>query len=518
MNNPQIQALDDKNYLDADTFFTKNPWIALTYGDFSLATHYSEILPRDTDTTSQLTEKIQLSTPIISADMDTVTESNMAIQMALNGGLWIIHSNLSPEEQSKEVAKVKHHVHGIIRNPITISPDKLIWDILQLKYNFSTFPVLDNSGKLLGLLWGESIKERFQNLRVQEAMIKKEKVHHILESELWEDPINTADIFFTDNRGINKLLVIDKEWNLKWLITESDVSRIKKEANSDIKPSRDDEHRLRVWVTLHMIRDANWELDRNKIIEQVEKLVKKGVDIVAISTAHGNSKWVGDMIKIIRQNFKDLDIIAWNVTSAKWVEFLKEMWANVVKVGQWPWSICSTRVVAWVGIPQMTALYICSKAAKILWWITTIADWGITTSWDMVKALTLWDSVMIWWLLAWSDESPWDKVEINGTLYKVYRGMWSKEAMQKGSAARYGHSLTKDTSVKVAAEWISGLKEWIWPVAQTIREFRAGIQSGMWYHGAKNLQELQKIARYVWVTQAWQTEARPHDVLEIKVK
>ena len=516
MVNKQTQELDDEFYLDADTFFSKNQGEALTFSDISLATHFSNILPKDADPTTQLTDKIQLSTPMISADMDTITEHKMAIEMALNGGLWIIHSNLTPIEQLKEVSKVKHHVHWIIKDPISVSPDKSIWDILKLIsdkwYTFSTFPVLDNSGKLLGLLWWESVKERFQGLKVWEAMIKKEKVHFISEEELWNNPIKAADLFFTENRGINKLLITDIDWNLKWLITESDISNIIKEKNSDIKTSRDEHHRLRVWVTLHMFRDENWELDRNKIIEQVEKLTNEWVDIIAISTAHGYSKWVGDMIKIVRNNFKDLDIIAGNVTSAKWVEYLKNKWANVVKVWQWPWSICTTRIEAGVWIPQMTALYTCSK-----WWISIIGDWGITSSGDMVKALTLCNAVMLWSLLAWSDEVPGEIIEINWKLYKVYRGMWSIEAMKKGSAARYGHSEVNNTT-KVAAEWISAMKEWIGPVSDTISRFRASIQSGMWYHGAKTLCDLQDKARYVRMSSAGLIESRPHDVIEIKVK
>lgn len=522
MNNPKINTLDDNFYLNADDFFTENSWESLTFSDISLATHYSKILPKDADPTTQLTEKIKLSTPIISSDMDTVTGKEMAIQMALLGWIWIIHSNLTPEVQLKAVSKVKHHIHWIIEKPISISSEQNIWDIIEIIeerwYSFSTFPVLDNSGKFIGLLWWESIKERFHSIKVSDAMIPIEKVQYILEKKLWDKPIKTADKFFTNNIGINKLIILDDDFKLKWLITESDISRIIKEKNSDIKPSRDDDHRLRVWVTLHMMRDSNGELDRNKIIEQVWKLKDKWVDIVAVSTAHGHSEWVGDMVKIVRENFKDLDIIAWNVTSAKWVEFLREKWANVIKVGQWPWSICTTRVETWVGIPQMTALYVCSKAAQILWWVTVIADWWITSSWDMVKALTLWDAVMLGWLLAWSHEAPWETIEIDGKQYKTYRWMWSIEAMKDGSAARYGQSTKKDESLKLSAEWISGMKEYIWPVADTIKKFRASIQSGMWYHWAKTLKELKNKARFVHVSSAWQIESHPHDVLEVKVK
>ena len=446
--NKSIQSLDDENYLKAKEFFKQNRWKALTYDDITLATHHSKVLPNNTDPTSNLTERIQLSTPFVSADMDTVTEHEMAIQMALNGGIWFLHSNLSPEEQIKQVGKVKHHVNWIIREPIFINEKMSIGEIISMRedkwYNFSTFPVLDESWKLKGLLGWKSVKERYSNSWVMDMMLPLEDIHHVTEQELWNDPIKYADSFFNKNKWINKLLIVDNNGEFKWLITESDISKIQAEKNSAIKPTRDNEHGLRVGVTLHIFRDKEWNLDKDRIIEYVTKLVEKWIDIVAVSTAHGFTEWVGEMVKLVRSEFKDLDIIAWNVTSAGWVEFLREAWANAIKIWQWPGSICTTRTQTGVWIPQMTALYVCSEAAKILWWDTKIiADWWITKSWDMVKALTLADTVMLGWLLAWSDESPWEIVTIGGKTHKTYRWMWSVEAMKAGSAARYGQKTAR---------------------------------------------------------------------------
>jgi len=514
-----IQALDDEYFLPASDFFRKHKGEALTYGEISLATHLAELWPNDTDPGSYITEKIRLSTPLVSADMDTVTESEMAIQMALNGGLWMIHSNLTPAEQLEEVKKVKNHVHGVIRTPVFVNPGQNIADILDLRktdqLKFSTFPVLDDSWRLIGLLGAEAVKERYADKSVSEVMKTWEDMITMEESQLWDNPIKTADTFFTANIGITKLLIVDKNWNFKWLITEDDVFRITKEERSDIKPSRDDDHRLRTGATLHMIREGDGQLNTDTIIQNTWALVDAGVDIVAISTAHGFSQWVSDMVKIVRSQFWNLDIMAGNVTSAQWVEYLKNAGANIIKVWQWPWSICTTRTQTGVGIPQATAVHICSEAAKILWWVKVLADGGITASWDMVKAFAIGgNAVMLGGLLAWCKEAPGEIYEMNGEVFKAYRWMGSIEAMQRWSAARYGHS-TADSARKLAPEWIPAAKKYIGPVADTLQTFRASIQSGYWYHWAPDIETLQERARFVKMNDAWVKESAPHDVIAV---
>ena len=512
--NSQIADLDNHFYPDAHTFFPWQAPTALTYDEVSLKTCRTWILPNDTDPTTLLTEKIKLSTPIISSDMDTVTESAMAIQMALNWWMWMIHSNLPIEEQLKHIGKVKHHIHGIIRNPIAIGKTWDISSILRLieqnKYSFGTFPVLDESNKLIGLLGWKSVKDRFADKMVTDVMKPLWELKTLSEDQLWKDPIKTADQFFTNNRWIDKLLILGKNGELNWLITESDIARIKKEKTSNIKPTRDSDHRLMVWSTLHIVRKENWELDRSRIIENVSKLQKKWVDLVAVSTAHGLSDSVWEMLKLVRSEFPDLDIMAGNITSAEGVEFLQNAGANIIKVWQWPGSICTTREQTGVWVPQMTALYVCSEAARILWSkVKILADGWITAPWAMVKALTLWDAVMVWSLVAWSDEAPWELREFNWVWYKEYRWMWSIAAMEKGSAARYGQN-TIDSWRKLSAEWIESMKKAIGPVSPIIQWYRASIQSGMWYLWAKNTKELKKNARYAKLSPAGQKESRPH--------
>lgn len=516
MNTLSWKEVDDMFYLPADHFFPRLIPEAVTYKDVSLKTNKSEIAPSKTDTSTTIGNEITLSNPIISSDMDTVTEEDMAIAMALNWWLWLIHSNLPPEKQVKMVAKVKFHVNGIIRNPITVHPAMEIGEILNLKeekgYRFSTFPVIDEEWKLLWLLSSEMVKDRFKTKKVYEVMKIRENVLTIDEAELWKDPIAVANSFFDENIWINKLLVVNKNDILLWLITVSDIDKIMKESTSMLKPTRDSEHRLRVWATLFIFRKEDGSIDGEKVIHHVDALVDKWVDIVAVSTAHGHTKDVWEMVELIRQAYPELSIIAGNVTSAEWVEFLIQKWANTIKIGQWPGSICTTREVAWVWIPQMTALYVCSKISRHLGW-TILADGGITSSWDMVKALTLADGVMCGSLLAGCPESPWEIIEIDGKLYKSYRWMGSKEAMDAWSAARYGHI---KKWLKWTPEGISAMKELTWPANEVLRILHWGIQSGLGYLWAENLSQLRFNARYVRMSWAWQTESKPHSVVEVK--
>jgi len=508
---------DSKFYKPADAFFQAYSNIGLTYDDVTLATLYSEVLPRDTQLDTSLAEGLHLNIPVISSDMDTVTESRMAIAMALNGGLGLIHYNMPEREQLSEVSRVKNHVHGLIQEPIKVAPEQLIGEVLELiakkRFAFSTFPVVDGQGKLVGLLSGHVVKQRYAKRKVAEALTPRAQIHTLNKKEMGRDPIAKADKFFTAHPGIHKLLVVDDHDQLHGLITMSDVERITQERSAQFKPARDAHFRLICGAAVSATRNAFGELDRERILTHVGGLVERGLDVVAVSTAHGHSRGVGDTVRMLRDAFPKLPIVAGNVTSAAAVEFLAECGANAIKVGQGPGSICTTRVVAGVGIPQLTALYVSSRAAQKKR-VTILADGGITKSGDIVKALTLAQAVICGGILAGCPESPGEVMEIGGKLYKQYRGMGSFAAMKEGSAARYGH--TPDPARKVAPEGIEALKEASGGVDQVLAQLIGGIQAGMGYLGAANLTQLREKARFIRVSPAGQREAAPHDVVELK--
>jgi IMP dehydrogenase len=512
--------LDSVFYRDADSFFSTNSEVGLTFDDVTLATLYSEVLPSQTQLDSRLADTLRLNIPIVSADMDTVTESRLATELALNGGLGLIHYNMPEKDQLWHVSRVKYHVQGLIQDPIRVSPDQLIGDVLKLieekNFGFSTFPVVDASDKLVGLLSGHVVKPRYAAKKVSEALTPRSQVHTVTRKKLGKDPIAIADKFFTEHLGIHKLLVVDDEDRLHGLITMSDVEKITQERKAQFKPARDSQFRLMCGAAVSATRNAFGELDRERILNHVGALVERGVDVVAVSTAHGHSKGVGDTVRVVRDAFPELPIIAGNVTSAAGVEYLADCGANVIKVGQGPGSICTTRIVAGVGIPQMTALYVCSKAAKAKG-VSILADGGITKSGDIVKALTLAQGVICGGIFAGCTEAPGEVMEISGKLYKQYRGMGSLTAMKAGSAARYGHDKA-DTTRKVAAEGVEALKEACGPVDRVLATLIGGIQSGMGYLGAANLEQLREKARYIRVSPAGQREAAPHDVVELKTR
>jgi IMP dehydrogenase len=508
---------DSRFYKPADAFFPAFSNVGLTFDDVTLATLYSEVLPRDTQLGTDIADELHLNIPVISSDMDTVTESRMAIAMALNGGLGLIHYNMPERQQLSEVSRVKNHVHGLIQEPIKVAPDQIIGDVLKLidekKFGFSTFPVVDATGKLIGLLPGHVVKPRYSKKPVREALTPRKQVQTISRKDLGKDPIAQADKFFTENPGIHKLLVVDEKDNLRGLFTMSDVERIIQERNAQFKPARDSQFRLVCGAAVSATRNAFGELDRDRILEHVGGLVERGVDVVAVSTAHGHSKGVGDAVRMLRDEFPKLPIIAGNVTSAEGVEFLASRGASAIKVGQGPGSICTTRIVAGVGIPQMTALYVCSGiAAKKK--VAILADGGITKSGDIVKGLTLASAVICGGILAGCTEAPGEVMEIGGKLYKQYRGMGSLAAMKAGSAARYGHA--NSPTQKVAPEGVEALKEVTGSVDRVLAQLIGGIQSGMGYLGAADLTQLREKARYIRVSPAGQREAAPHDVVELK--
>ena len=512
------QSLDSAFYQTANKFFSNQAGTALTYDDLTLATLYSEVLPSNAMLDTELAGGLKLNIPLISADMDTVTESQMAISMALNGGLGLIHYNMPEKQQLKEVSRVKNHIHGLIQEPITVSPNQTVGEVLERidtkRYSFSTFPVVDDNHKLSGLLSGNIIKARYNSKPVAEALVPRNQVQTIKESDLGSDPITVADLFFTENPGINKLLVVDDEDRLRGLFTLSDIERITSEKQALFRPARDSQFRLICGAAVSTPRKSDGTLDRDRIEAHVGNLINRGVDVVAISTAHGHTKGVGEAVKLIREAYPDIPIIAGNVTTAEGVEFLADQGANIIKIGQGPGSICTTRLVAGVGIPQMTALYVASQVARNKG-VSLLADGGITKSGDIVKALTLANGVICGGLLAGCPEAPGKVMEISGKLYKQYRGMGSLEAMKSGSAARYGHN-KEDSSRKIAAEGIEALKEVSDNLDQTLAQLIGGIQAGMGYLGAPTLPNLREKARYIRVSPAGQREAAPHDVVEMK--
>ena len=352
----ETNNLDLQFFQCADDFFSAHSHLGLTYDDVSLATLYSEILPRETLLNTRLAEGLELNIPIISSDMDTVTESRMAIGMALNGGLGLIHYNMTEKEQIAEVNRVKGHIHGLIQDPVTIAPDKLIGDLLQTiereKYTFSTFPVVDAAGKILGMLPAHVINTRYAHFKVTDVIIPRSQISTILQSKLGPDAIVTADKYFMDHPMEHKLMVVDDSDRLRGLFTLSDILRINQERSAQIKPARDSHFRLLCGAAIPITRDNTGNLDKNRILAHVSNLLEKSVDVVAVSTAHGFTRDVGNTVRLIREAFPSLPIIAGNVTSGAGVEFLAEAGANIIKIGQGPGSICSTRIVAGVGIPH----------------------------------------------------------------------------------------------------------------------------------------------------------------------
>jgi IMP dehydrogenase len=511
-------SADTQFYLSAGEFFRSSIPTALTFDDVTLATLYSEILPKDADTSTSVSESLGLQIPVISSDMDTVTEARMAIAMALNGGLGLIHYNMGPKEQVKAVARVKRHIHGLIQDPITVNPGQTIGDLLAMmeakRYEFSTFPVVSDEGKLFGLVSGNVVKERYRAKKVAEVMTPRAQLKTESESDVSKDPIRAADRFFTANIGVNKMLVVDRNDHLRGLVTASDVERITGETKSRRKPARDSQFRLVVGAALSPRRKPDGSIDREAVLSHVGHLVDEHVDAVAISTAHGHTASVGALVKLVRASFPALTVMAGNVTSAEGVEFLADCGADAVKVGQGPGAICTTRIVAGVGIPQLTALYVASTSARRRG-VRILADGGIAKSGDIVKALTLADAVICGSVLAGCREAPGEILEISGKVYKQFRGMGSLAAMKAGSAARYGRD---EDSRKVAAEGIEALKEVSGSVDEVLTGLIGGVQSGMGYLGARNLAALREKARFARVSPAGQREAAPHDVVEVSTR
>jgi len=472
---------------------------ALTFDDVLLIPARSSVLPRDVDVSTRLTNKIRLNIPLISAAMDTVTEWQMAIAIAREGGIGIIHKNMSIDEQCEMVDKVKRSESGMIKDPITLYPHQTVAEALELmqKYRISGIPVIDENRKLVGILTNRDLRfEPDLNQPVEKLMTKENLI-----TAKGKVSLEEAEKILQKHK-IEKLPVVDKQNRLIGLITFKDIQKKKSFPNA----CKDEHGRLRVGAAVGIQKDT---------IERVEALIKSNVDVVVIDTAHAHSEGVLQMIKKIKKKFPELQLIAGNVGTAEATIDVIKAGADCVKVGIGPGSICTTRVVAGVGVPQISAIMECASAAK-KYNIPIIADGGIKQTGDIAKAIAAGaDSVMIGSLFAGTDESPGEQVLYEGRSYKVYRGMGSLEAMKKGSKDRYFQDVEDDIK-KLVPEGIEGRVPYKGPLSETVYQMIGGLRASMGYCGVKNIKELQTKTKFVKMTEAGLRESHPHDVIITK--
>lgn len=467
----------------------------LTFDDVLLVPAHSTILPRDVDLSTRLTKNIPLNIPLVSAAMDTVTEARTAITMAREGGLGFIHKNLSITEQALEVDKVKKSESGMIVDPITMRPHQKISDALDMmaKYRISGVPITKQDGKLVGILTNRDLRfETDLDIPISARMTKKNLVTVPVGTTLEEAKEHLK------HTRVEKLLVVDNDRYLKGLITIKDIEKVRKYPNA----CKDSFGRLRVGAAVGPTADME---------ARIEALAKAGVDVIVIDTAHGHSQGVIDAVASAKASFPDLDIIAGNIATAEAAEALIKAGADAIKVGIGPGSICTTRVVAGIGVPQITAISNCSRVAK-KYGVPVIADGGIKYSGDLVKAVAAGaDVVMIGSLFAGTEESPGDTVLYQGRTYKSYRGMGSIGAMKEGSKDRYFQS-DVDSDIKLVPEGIEGMVPLRGPLGANIHQLIGGLRAGMGYTGSGNLSELQSTARFIRITGAGLKESHVHDV------
>ena len=468
----------------------------LTFDDVLLIPSRSSVLPREVDVSTYLTREIKLNIPLISAAMDTVTESEMAIAMAREGGIGILHKNMSIEKQCEEVDKVKRSESGMIQDPITLSPEKTIGDALSLmkKYSISGIPIVDEKGKLVGILTNRDLRfEPNHLLPVSELMTKENLITAPLGTTL-EKAEKILQKF-----KIEKLPVVDKKGKLKGLITFKDILKKKSHPNA----CKDELGRLRVGAAIGITHDT---------IERAQALFNSGVDVIVIDTAHGHSEGVMRAIKEIRKKFRYEQIIAGNIGTYEGAIDLINLGIDAVKVGIGPGSICTTRVVAGVGIPQITAISDTYRAASKKN-VPIIADGGIRHTGDVAKAIVAGaDSVMIGGLFAGVDESPGEKILYEGRSFKLYRGMGSLGAMKQGSKDRYFQDVEDDIS-KLVPEGVEGRVPYKGPLSDTIYQIIGGLRAAMGYCGSKNIQTLKNKGKFIKITLAGLKESHPHDVI-----
>lgn len=468
--------------------------LALTFDDILLIPQYSEIVPTEVVPKTFFANNLFLNSPLISAAMDTVTENKIARIMAQNGGLGILHKNMSIDAQAFEVEKVKKYESGMIQDPITLSPDHYVSEALQImsKYSISGVPIT-TQGKLVGILTNRDLRFETNVSQPIKNIMTKENLVTAGEGTT----LDQAKKILQKHR-IEKLPVIDKTGQLKGLITIKDIEK----SEAYPQATKDSKGRLVTGAAVGVSADSP---------ERAEALIAAGADIICIDTAHGHSKNVINMVRHVRQKFKDVIIVAGNVVTAEGTEELIKNGADVVKVGVGPGSICTTRVVAGVGVPQISAIMKCAAAAK-KYQKTIIADGGIKFSGDIAKALALGaNTVMIGNLLAGAEESPGETILYQGRTYKMYRGMGSIGAMEKGSRDRYGQMDTNDME-KLVPEGIEGKVPYKGNASGIIHQLVGGLKSGMGYLGARSIEELQTKAKFVQITGQGLKESHVHDV------
>ena len=464
----------------------------LTFDDVLLVPGPSEVLPNEVDTQTYLTKKIKLNIPMMSAGMDTVTESQMAIAMARQGGIGIIHKNMSIEEQARQVDVVKRSEHGVITDPFYLHPDNILQDALDImkNYRISGVPIVDKEMYLKGILTNRDV--RFQDdpsVKIDGIMTKDNLV-------LGYEGIKMQEaIKLMESAKVEKLPIVDGDNKLKGLITIKDIEKSRQYPNS----ARDTNNRLVVGAAVGITND---------MLERVDALVKANVDVITVDTAHGHSKNVINAIKDLKAKYPDLQIIAGNVATAEATRDLIKAGVDAVKVGIGPGSICTTRVVTGIGVPQITAIINCVNEAK-KYDIPVIADGGIKYSGDITKALACGASViMAGSLFAGTEESPGETIVFEGRQYKEYRGMGSLAAMKDGSGDRYFQTNTK----KYVPEGVEGRVAYKGPVGEVVYQLLGGLKSGMGYVGSKDLNELYEKAKFIKISSASLIENHPHNI------
>ena len=468
---------------------------ALTYDDVLLVPAKSAVLPREVDVRTKLTRHIDLNIPLISAAMDTVTESDMAIAMAREGGIGILHKNMTITRQVEEVGRVKRSESGMILDPVTVRADQKVKDVLHLmnKYRISGIPVVDGGNKLIGIITNRDLRfEPDENQFVSEIMTRENLVTAPVGTTLHQ-----AERILQKHK-VEKLPVVDKGGVLKGLLTFKDIQKKKRFPNA----CKDEHGRLRVGAAVGVTSDT---------ADRVRALVRGGVDAVVIDTAHGHSRGVLETVKGVRKLFPRLELIVGNIGTEEGARDVIRAGADAVKVGIGPGSICTTRVVAGVGVPQLTAILQCSKVTAQAR-VPLIADGGVKQTGDIAKAIAAGaDAVMIGGLFAGVDESPGEKVLYEGRSYKVYRGMGSIEAMKQGSRDRYFQD-TEDDIQKLVPEGIEGRVPYKGPLGDTVYQMVGGLRAAMGYCGAPTIGHMKSKAQFVRMTDAGLRESHPHDI------
>lgn len=476
--------------LDPEKFVAEG----LTYDDVLLIPAYSEVLPRDVDTSTQLTKKIRLNIPLVSAAMDTVTEAELAIALAQAGGIGILHKNMSIRAQANEVRKVKRSESGMIQDPVTLNERALVKDAFNImkENKIGGIPIVDSANKLVGIVTNRDLRfQKDMERPISELMTRE----NLVVAPIGTNLVKAEEIL--QNYKIEKLPVVDNDGTLVGLITFKDIQKFRHFPNA----AKDEHGRLLVGAAVGVAADN---------IERVSELVKAGVDVVTVDTAHGHSKGVIDMVKNVKRLYPELQVIAGNIATAEAAIALADAGADAVKVGIGPGSICTTRIVAGVGVPQLYAVFECAKALKDRK-IPVIADGGIKQTGDIVKAIAAGAStIMAGSLFAGVEESPGETIIYEGRKFKSYRGMGSVDAMAKGSKDRYFQDET-DVVTKLVPEGIVGRVPYKGTLAEIVYQYIGGLRAGMHYCGAASIDRLQE-AKFVKISAASMRESHPHDI------